>query len=54
MQSEFFGLRVRGLIGLLLAKLLLPFVLLKYKEFWGLRQAALRRGGSWPNVIMCM
>jgi len=45
MQSEFFGLTVRGLLGAFLVKLLLPFVLLKYKEFWGLRQAALRRGG---------
>lgn len=45
MQSEFFGYTIRGLIGVTIAKLLLPFVLLKYKEFWGLRQAALRWGG---------
>jgi serine O-acetyltransferase len=45
MQSELYGLRLRGLFGSLIAKIFLPFIMLKYKEFWGLRQAALRKGG---------
>ena len=45
MQSEFFGYRIRSLIGGIIVKFLLPLVMLKYKEFWGLRQAALRHGG---------
>ena len=45
MQSEFYGVGIRGLIGAIVAKIILPFILLKYKEFWGLRQAALVWGG---------
>lgn len=44
MQSEFYGLRFRGLIGNIIARVLLPFVMLKCKEFWGLREAALKGG----------
>ena len=47
MQSEFFGYTFRVFLGNVIARLVLPVLLLKYKEFWGLRQATLKwRGGG--------
>lgn len=45
MQSEWCIYRLRGLIGNVIANLALPFVMLRCKEFWGLREAALKRKG---------
>ena len=45
MRSELHKYSMRDYLGGLIVRLVLPFVLLKYKEFWGLRCAALRRGG---------
>ena len=41
MQSELHCYTYRTFIGVILARLLLPFLLLKYKDFWGLHKAAL-------------
>lgn len=51
MQSEFYGLTFRGMIGTFVARIILPFVLLRYKEFWGLRQAAL--SSRWGLLRKC-
>ena len=45
MKSELFGYTIRVFIGNIIARLALPILLLKYKEFWGLRQATLKSQG---------
>lgn len=41
MQSELYGFTWRGFLVTPICRMLLPFLLLRYKEFWGLRCAAL-------------
>lgn len=45
MRSELTYYTFKNFIGELVVSVMLPVVLLKYKEFWGLRCAALRHGG---------
>lgn len=44
-HSEFYGFTWRGLIINPICRCLLPLLLLKYKDFWGLRCVTLRRQG---------
>jgi hypothetical protein len=51
MQSELHCYTYRTFIGVIIARLLLPFLLLKYKDFWGLHEAALH--SKWILIKKC-